>query len=308
MACRKLLIALFGVAFAVQASAQHNPFLGKWDITRTPPADGNVFWLELKQERGALTGSFLNRTGSVYKISEITIQNGELFFPIFGRNGKPIFRAKIQDGKLIGTISGPSPEIISFVGVRAPDWGSPDANAPHQFGEPIELFNGKDIANWDVQFKDKPSGWSVVDGSMVNSAGANNLVSQQRFKDFKVHAEYKLEKDSNSGLYLRGRYELQILDDYGKPADRHGHMSVYSRVAPLVNASKPPGEWQTVDATIVGNRVTATLNGQLVQDNTVIDGVTGGALDADEAGPGPIMIQGDHGRIWVRKLTVTPIK
>jgi hypothetical protein len=295
-------------ACAAPAPAQQNPFLGKWDITRTPLAGENVFWLEVKQDGGALTGSFLNRTGSVYKLPQITIENGELTFPLSGRNVKPVFRAKIQGGKLIGTISSPSSEVISVVGVRAPDWGTFDANGKHKFDRAIELFNGRDIDNWGVQFKDKSSGWSVADGLMVNSAGANNLVTKDKFKDFEVHAEYKLEKNSNSGLYLRGRYELQILDDYGKPADIHSHMSVYSRVAPLVNASKPPGEWQTVDATIVDNRVTARLNGQLVQDNTVIDGVTGGALDADEASPGPIMLQGDHGRIWVRKLTVTPIK
>jgi hypothetical protein len=142
---------------------------------------------------------------------------------------------------------------------------------------------------------------------MVNSPHANNLVSKQRFKDFKIHAEYKLEKDSNSGIYLRGRYELQVLDDYGKDPESHGHMAIYSRIAPRVNASRPAGEWQTMEATIVGNRVTVTLNGQTVHDNAVLEGITGGALDSDEATDGPIMLQGDHGRVWFRKVTVTPI-
>jgi hypothetical protein len=84
-------------------------------------------------------------------------------------------------------------------------------------------------------------------------------------------------------------------------------MSIYAWKAPLVNASKPAGEWQSVDIVIVGNRVTATLNGQKVQDNSEIQAITGGALDADETAPGPIMIQGDHTKIWIRRLTVTPI-
>jgi hypothetical protein len=160
---------------------------------------------------------------------------------------------------------------------------------------------------WDVQDKTKPSGWSVVDGAMTNTPPANNLVSKQKFQDYKIHAEYKLEKNSNSGIYIRGRYELQVLDDFGKPPDEHSHMAVYAWHAPLVNASKPVGEWQTMDATIVGNKVTVTLNGQKVQDNSTLEAITGGALDANESEPGPVMIQGDHEKVTYRKVTVTPI-
>jgi hypothetical protein len=84
-------------------------------------------------------------------------------------------------------------------------------------------------------------------------------------------------------------------------------MAVYAWVAPKVNASKAPGEWQSVKATIVGNRVTVVLNGQTVHDNTEIQAITGGALDANETEPGPIMLQGDHGKVWFRKIVVTPI-
>ena len=84
-------------------------------------------------------------------------------------------------------------------------------------------------------------------------------------------------------------------------------MALYSRVAPLVQASKKAGEWQEMEAIIVGNRVTVKLNGQLVQNNIVIEGITGGALDANEGEPGPIMIQGDHEKVYFRKVLVTPI-
>ena len=142
---------------------------------------------------------------------------------------------------------------------------------------------------------------------MTNSEHANNVVSMHQFKDFKVRAEYKIDEKSNSGIYLRGRYELQVLDDYGKETESHGHMALYSRVKPMVNASLQPGQWQVMEAVIVGNRVTVTLNGKKVNDNIVIDGITGGALDSNEAEPGPIMLQGDHGKVWFRKITVTPI-
>jgi hypothetical protein len=199
---------------------------------------------------------------------------------------------------------------IAWVGVRPPDWarrGDFNANKRHRFGTPVALFDGKTLEMWDVQHKDRQSGWTIVDGTMTNEPKANNLVTRHRFQDFKIQCEYKLEEKSNSGIYLRGRYELQVLDDHGKEPDIHGHMSLYSRVKPMVNASLPAGQWQTMEAIIAGNRLTVTLNGKKVHDNIVIDGLTGGALDSNEGEPGPIMIQGDHGKVSFRKIVVTPI-
>ncbi|HYE75086.1 MAG TPA: DUF1080 domain-containing protein, partial [Blastocatellia bacterium] len=190
---------------------------------------------------------------------------------------------------------------------RPPKWGNYNANAKHKFGAPVMLFDGKTLDEWTVQDKNKPMGWKIEGDTMTNVPHANNLVSKKQFKDFRIQCEYKLEKGSNSGIYLRGRYELQVLDDYGKEPKSHGHMALYSRVAPKVNASKPVGEWQTMEATIVGNRVTVTLNGQTVHDNILIEGITGGALDSNEGAPGPIMIQGDHEKVHFRKVIVTPI-
>jgi hypothetical protein len=184
-----------------------------------------------------------------------------------------------------------------------------NANAKHTYGKPVALFDGTSLDAWDVQHKTRPMKWSVEDGAMTNETpGANNLVSKEKFKDFRIAAEYKLDKGSNSGIYLRGRYELQVLDDFGKPIEEHAHMSIYGWTAPAVNASKPAGEWQTMEAIVVGNKVTVTLNGQKVHDNATLEAITGGALDANETEPGPIMLQGDHGKVWYRKVTVTPLK
>ncbi len=303
------LIASFFLVFAgIITYAQDNPFLGKWDITGTAPNNNHVYWLEVKLEGGKLVGYFLNRGGSVTKLPEIAIDNGELVFSPSAKAdpAKPVHRAKVEDGRLLGMLTAGDRE-IAWIGVRPPKWGDFNANAKHKLGTPVPLFDGKTMDSWDVQHKDRPSGWSIVDGAMTNEPHANNLVSKHRFQDFKIHCEYKLENKSNSGIYLRGRYELQVFDDAGKEPESHGHMALYSRVAPLVNASLPAGQWQVMDATIVGNRLTVFLNGKKVQDNIAIDGITGGALDSNEGDPGPIMLQGDHEKIWYRKVIVTPI-
>src|SRR5262245_3808327 len=305
-----ILPMLFIFCAVITVPAQDNPFLGKWDITGTGQHSNQVYWLEVKIEEGKLTGYFLNRSGSVLKLPEIAIENSELVFspgPGRGNNPKPVHRAKVEEGRLLGLLTVGEQE-IGWIGVRPPKWGQFNANAKHKFGTPVLLFDGKSMESWDVQRKDRPSGWSVVDGVMTNEAKANNLVTKHQFKDFKIRCEYKLDEGSNSGIYLRGRYELQVLDDAGKEPWDHGHMSLYSRVKPLVNASLPAGQWQVMEATIVGNRLTVFLNDKKMHDNIVIDGITGGALDSNEENPGPIMLQGDHGKVYFRKVVVTPIK
>ena len=304
-------IMLLAAAPGAPVRAQTNPFLGRWDITATTAKETYPLWLEVREENGKLVGFFQERTGSVRKLPEIAREGSELVFSTGApaRQGapKPVHRAHIEKGKLVGTLTR-GEVTVPWVGVRPPTWKSANASAAHTFGPEIVLFNGKDLSGWTLQFPNQPGGWVVTDGVLTNEKAGNNIVSTQRFKDFSLSMEYKLEKDSNSGLYLRGRYELQVLDDAGKPPALGGHMAVYGRVVPSVNASKPAGEWQTAEITLVGNRVTVVLNGQKVLDNVAIDGITGGALDSDEGAPGPIMIQGDHSKIWVRHLVVKPIK
>ena len=287
--------------------AGQNPFAGRWNLTGAGPDADRVYWLEIKDDAGALTGMFLNRGGSPVPLLVVKVDKGELVFQTgsASRPG-PEFRARLEGGRLLGSVPEGS-RTVTWVGVRPPVWPAAHANGDHAYAAPVELFDGTSLDKWGVQIANKPIGWSIVDGAMTNSPSANNLVSKSRFKDFKIHAEYKLDKGSNSGIYLRGRYELQVLDDFGKLPDTHSHMSIYAWVAPLVNASRPIGEWQVADAVIVGNKVSVVLNGQKVHDNSTIQAITGGALDTDEAAPGPIMIQGDHSKVSYRKVTVTPI-
>jgi hypothetical protein len=296
-------------ACAATLGAQGNPFLGRWDITATTPKATYPYWLEVKEENGQLAGWFQDRWGSVRKLPEIAREGNELVFsfgPPKAGAPKPVHRAHVENGRLIGELT-TGADKVPWVGVRPPEWGSVSANGPHRFGDSVTLFNGKELSGWRYEFTDKAPGWVVADGAMHNQTTGNNIISERQFKDFRLLMEYKVENESNSGLYLRGRYELQVLDDAGKPPTATGNMAVYGRVAPVANASRPAGEWQTVDVTLVGNRLTVVLNGQKIHDNVAIDGTTGGALDSREGEPGPIMIQGDHSKIWVRKLVVTPI-
>lgn len=331
--------ALFLLSAALLTTAtpraqQANPFLGAWNITGTGQDAANVYWLEVTDDAGKLSGLFLNRSGHPLPLAVVKVEHGELIFRA-GTAGKPTgpeYHAKVDGGKLVGshTVQQRMPgapratpqtpvattlRTVHWVGVRPPVWPAANANGAHEYGTPVVLYDEtmKDKAPetlFDVQNTRSPINWLVEDGLLTNKApGGNNIISRQTFTDFKMQVEYKLEPKSNSGIYLRGRYELQVLDDLADTTTERflTQAAIYGRTAPATLASKAPGEWQTMEAVLVGNRVTVTLNGRRVHDNVAIGGITGGALDNDELAPGPLMIQGDHGRIWIRKAIVTPI-
>jgi hypothetical protein len=305
------LLALVLIAVLLPSAAPQNQgFLGRWNISGTGENSNRVYWLEVTEQNGQLSGMFLNRGGSPVPLGSVKVADGELIFQLRpGRDNQPgtQFRAKLQGDKLIGSHVDRE-RTIEWVGVRPPRWPAANANAAHRYGKPVELFDGKSFDAFDRQPSNYPDTWTVEEGVLTNAPPTRNLLSKEKFKDFRIQAEYKVTQGSNSGIYLRGRYELQVLDDFGKPPESHGHMAIYAWTAPRVNASKPAGEWQTMEAVIVANRVTVTLNGQKVHDNAEIQAITGGALDADELAPGPILIQGDHTKIWFKRITVTPIQ
>lgn len=313
----RTLIALTLLALSFPAQSDVTPFLGKWNMTGTGDSTAVVYWLEVKQEGGALKGRFLNRFSSPYDLPNIKVENGELVFSNAVKEGQPApptWRGKIENGRLVGTTTtarrdpAQPPQVINWVGVRPPSWPAANANGTHTYGAPVILFDGKTMDAWGVQHKQNPVNWAVADGVMSSAEKqGNNLVSKETFKDFKIEAEYAIAAGSNGGIYVRGRYEMQLLDDAGQPLNLQSHMSIYGRAAPAVNASKPAGEWQKVEVIVVGNRVSVVLNGQKIHDNAVIEGITGGAIDASELEPGPIMLQGDHGKVSFRKVIVTPI-
>ena len=295
------------VSMLVPALNAQSGFTGRWNFTGTGEHADRVYWLEVTEANGALAGLFLNRTGSPVVLESVKIEDGQLVFQMrSGRGEAPQHKMRLEGGKLVGTIVERGTP-VAVIGVRPPTWPAANAGGKHTFGKPVALFDGSSLDAFALQRPDRPSGWAIEDRVMSNTPRANNLISKEKFKDFKLEAEYKVEAGSNSGLYLRGRYELQVLDDFGKPPEKTGHMSIYGWTPPSTNASKPAGEWQAMEAVLVGNRVTVTLNGQKVHDNAEIQAITGGALDADETAPGPLLIQGDHNRVSYRRIVITPI-
>ena len=147
---------------------------------------------------------------------------------------------------------------------------------------------------WEPIGNPANSHWTVKDGLLVNQEHGANLKSVRKFEDFKAHFEVNCPDDGNSGFYLRGRYEVQI--EYepltsNPPERRIG--SIYGRITPK-EMPRTPGDWETFDVTLVGRTVTVVRNGVTTIDHQEIEGITGGALDANEGEPGPFYIQGDH--------------
>jgi hypothetical protein len=223
-----------------------------------------------------------------------------------------VFNGKLAGNRLKGTTVGEDGKTLNWTGVRAPVL-KPTAHP--KWGAPIQLFNGKDLSGWKLRSEKAPGCWTVEEGAITNSKGCVDIITEQKFKDFKLSIEFKLAnpqinggQPSNSGVYLRGRYEVQILDDHGKPAESHGMGGLYGFLTPKANATKPAGEWQKYEITLVGRQLTVVLNRQTLIDKEEMPGITGGALDSDEASPGPIILQGDHGKMWFKNIVLTPAK
>jgi len=301
-------------AWSVSASARpggDDAFLGKWDITATGTKSGlpRNCWLELRRDEGVLKGRFNAGGGAVFDLPQVTIENGELIFQ-YPQGKSPnqtqqVWKATVKSTGLQGTavVSG---QTLSWSGVRGPVWpATPPKRKP---GKPVDLFNGKDVSGWLCQDPHHPMGWFVKDGILMNEGkNACNIYTQQKFNDFKLEVEFNVDPQSNSGVYLRGRYEIQILDGYDRPLDVHSQGALYGFIVPPVKADKRAGEWQTFDITLIANRLTVILNGTTIIDNAEVPGITGGALDAKEKEPGPILLQGDHGKVQFRKVRLTPL-
>jgi hypothetical protein len=297
---------------AAAAFAADQDFNGRWDITTTGQPRPRAMWLELT---GIGTpnpaGKFVSAyNGDMNKVDTIAVENGELRFGfnLPPRGGKstasPLYRARLVNGRLEGSIDGAQP--IKFTGVRAPAIADKDDGSWKE-GKPIELFNGKDLSGWKALNPGAEMKWTVVDGVLRNAPPTTDLISEQKFWNFTLHVDFRIVEHSNSGIGLRGRYEIQILEDFGKPPNSHGAAALYSRVAPSVNASKPAGEWQSFDIRLVGRTLTVVHNGTKVLDRVEVEGLTAIANNADEAEPGPFIVQGDHSYVEIKKFTVTPL-
>lgn len=306
------LLALCLCAACAAAAAQTRrslpPLVGRWDLTVQGPDGAYPSWLEVQRSgRTTLVGYFVGRTGSVRPISRVAFENDRLRFSLpvqWEAGGRDLsFEGTLRGERLAGEGTDSEGRRVTWSGERAPMLDRPTAP---RWGAPVELFNGRDLAGWQPREGAAAHGWEERDGLLRNARPGTDLMTTRRFDDFRLHAEFRYPEGSNSGLYLRGRYEVQIEDDYGRPPESHLMGGIYGFLAPRVNAARKAGEWQSYDITLLGRRLTLTLNGETVIDRQEIPGITGGALDSREGEPGPLLLQGDHGQVEFRKLTLTP--
>lgn len=212
--------------------------------------------------------------------------------------------------------------------------------------KPVEPFNGKDLSGWKLKGNDeKKSNWRpavVIVGEkapaefitpkvpgdtpmqLANMKGGGvDIFTEEKFGDCTIELEFMVPKGSNSGIYVMGEYEVQVLDSHGK-ADKdltEGDLgAIYSAAKPKKNLAKKPGDWQSFKIEFKapkfdGDKKTApakfvkvTLNGEVLHENVEMKGPTPGGLTGKEAATGPLMFQGDHGAVAFKNIKITPTK
>jgi len=293
------------------ASIDDQDFNGRWDITVSGPSSQRGWWLEVSGAgTDGLKGKFMGApVGLLDDIPRLSISEGELRFALEARFRKDhgaekgLYWARLDDGKLKGTfeIEGDPSTYREWMGVRAPSLADRD-DASWKRGDPVVLFNGHDLSGWTPVPPAHLTGWVVRDGAMIALGGAPDLVSDKKFGNFVADIEYRIEPHTNSGIGLRGRYEVQIADDADRPSTNRGTGAILGR-----NAEKLAGEWQMLIVRLVGREVTVMVNGIRVINRQSIEGPTGIALDTNESEPGPILLQGDRGPVEFRKIVVYPL-
>jgi hypothetical protein len=280
---------------------------GRWDITMYGNGKQFPSWLEVRHSGlHTLVGQFVGPGGSARPISKVNFKDNKMSFaipPQWEPGDKDLeFEATLQGDSLRGTMISTDGKKYDWSGVRAPSlWRS---KAP-EWGATITLFNGKDLTGWHALGENQ---WKAEGGNLVSPKSGSNIVTDKTFGDFKLHLEFKYPKESNSGVYLRGRYEVQIADSKGLEPLKDQLGAIYGFIAPNEMMAKDAGEWQSYDITLIGRLVSLTVNGKLVICSQEIPGITGGALDSREGEPGPLLIQGDHGPIEFRNIQITPAK
>jgi hypothetical protein len=305
-----LLFCFFFFAFSfsrANSNLYESPLEGRWDLTLNNSGRSFPAWLEVRHSGlKTLVGQYVGQGGSARPISRIIFIDGMVSFSIPPQwdtaSSDLVFQARYEGDSLNGTIIAPDGKIFTLTGVRAP---ALRRNTTPVWGDPIKLFNGKDLGGWHSSGKNQ---WVAQDGILKSPASGSNIMTDALFNDFKLHIEFRYPKGSNSGVYLRGRYEIQIVDSKGMEPSRDLLGAIYGFIPPVDMMAKDAGEWQSYDVTLVGRLVTLAVNGKTVICEQEIPGITGGALNSLEGEPGPVMMQGDHGPVDFRNIVITPAK
>lgn len=324
---RKIICLIAGVLLGAGVAVRaESPFIGRWALTIP---GGGAGWLGVEEKDGKLAGSILWGGGSVVPVASTAVEGDKLVVKREFKN-----KEKQADGNekevttvetITATLAGDAMKLTTvkakadgkefgkadFTGKKIPPVPPAPDLSKVKFGEPIPLFNGKDLTGWRLIDPKADNGWSVADGVLMNRVEkgkhCGNLRTDAEFEDFNLKLELRTQEKSNSGIYLRGIYEVQVAETYGKPVDSHNMGGLYSRITPSVAAEKPVGEWQTMDITLVDRHLTVILNGKTIIDNAPVLGCTGGAMTSDEFKPGPLYLQGDHSNIDYRNIVLRPV-
>lgn len=327
-----VLLALTAPAAPLMAADAGSPFVGRWAFT-TP--DGGAGWLGITAEKGYYDGSILWVAGSVEPVDSVFIIDDTLNITrvhdvqrkdatgkvVRTQRFTDLITAKVDGDDLALRIfrprtSGDGIDQQEFTGKRIPPLPAAPNLTTVKYDEPIQLMNGKNLDGWRLTDPKQTGGWSVQNGVLMNNPvqqpgkphiSYGNLRTDREFEDFNLKLETRVPKDGNSGIYLRGIYEVQVADTHGHKTDSHNMGAVYSRITPSEAAEKPAGEWQTMDITLYQRHITVILNGKKIIDNQPLLGCTGGALWSDERRPGPIYLQGDHNAVEFRSIVLRPI-
>ena len=292
------------------ATASAQSFLGRWDLTLKTPLREYPSWLEITQEDGQFKARMVSRWGHARPLPKVELSNGHITFVSpkeeEDRKDDMLFEGKLSGKMLVGTTTGQDGTPWQWTGERAP---SLKRKSDPKWGKPMSLFNGRDLAGWKPSDPSSAATWKVENGTLVSPGHGAELVTDAKFEDFKLHIEFNCAPGSNSGVYLRGRYEVQIEDDPEPEGPNMRTGSVYGFLVPSPEPPRRPGQWQSYDITLLGRVVTVVLNGQTVIDKQEIPGITGGALDSHEALPAPVYLQGSEaGHVAFRNITVTAAK
>lgn len=316
----------------VSTVADPDAFIGRWALTLP---GGGAGWLGVTREQGYYDASILWGGGSVVPVSSVVFVDDEMYVTrvreVKRRDAADkVVRVQQFTEALIVRVEGDTLSAVRYnpredgqgmtreeiTGKRIPALPPAPDLAKAKYGPAITLFNGRDLEGWRLTSPGQKSGWSVQDGLLVNNPvqeegkphiSYGNLRTDREFEDFNLTLEVNVPEKGNSGVYLRGIYEVQVMDSYGRGLDPHHMGGVYSRITPTQSAEKPPGEWQSMDITLLDRHVTVILNGKKIVDNQPLPGCTGGALWSDEFRPGPLYLQGDHTGVKYRNLTLRPI-
>jgi len=280
--------------------------MGSWDLVVQTPGGEQPAWLEIRHSgHQTLVGQFVGWHGSARPIARVDVDDRGLRFAIPPQwergTGDLTVEGQQQGDQLSGSLVTPDGTRVTWSGRRAP---ALRRAAPPTWGAPLRLFNGVDLTGWHVV--QGSNGWMVADGVLRNVTTGGNLVTNQTFTDFQLQLEFRYAPQGNSGVYLRGRYEVQVLDGPTEEPASDLQGAIYGFLTPSAIVTNGPNAWNRFDITLVGRLVTVVVNGKTVISEQAIPGITGGALDSDEGAPGPILLQGDHSPIEYRNITLTP--